>query len=211
MTAQSQNTSTEQKKQNLIILLDNGHGKETPGKCSPDKTLLEWAWNREMAKMVCDALLEKGFDARLIVKEEKDISLGERCRRINAICSKEGTSKCISVSVHINAAGGDGKWHEASGWSVFVSPNASNKSKILAKTMYDVALANGLKGNRSIPREHYWVKNLAMCRDTNCPAVLLENLFMDNKQDCQTLKSEEGKKLICDTIVEGLMKYAKSI
>jgi hypothetical protein len=26
----------------LVVILDNGHGKNTKGKCSPDKSLYEW-------------------------------------------------------------------------------------------------------------------------------------------------------------------------
>ena len=34
-------------KKNRIVILDNGHGDETPGKCSPDFSLFEWRWNRD--------------------------------------------------------------------------------------------------------------------------------------------------------------------
>ena len=30
----------------LTVILDNGHGANTPGKCSPDKSLLEYKWAR---------------------------------------------------------------------------------------------------------------------------------------------------------------------
>lgn len=33
----------------MKILIDNGHGRETPGKRSPDGTLREYAWNRLIA------------------------------------------------------------------------------------------------------------------------------------------------------------------
>lgn len=35
---------TTDNKKPITIVLDNGHGKETPGKSSPDKRLLEWKW-----------------------------------------------------------------------------------------------------------------------------------------------------------------------
>lgn len=193
------------------ILVDNGHGQETPGKCSPDKSLLEWKYTREIAKRVVDKLIELGYDAEQVVTEDKDISLRERCKRINAYCFKLGSQNCLSISIHCNAAGTDGKWHNASGWQVYISQNASNNSKKLAQLLYTQAEKYGLKGNRSVPKEKYWVQSLAMCRDTKCPSVLTENMFQDNKEDVKLLLSEEGKQKIVDIHVNGIINYIKSI
>lgn len=195
----------------IKVLVDNGHGSNTPGKCSPDKSLLEYAYTREIAVKVVDRLKELGYDAERIVPETKDISLSERCRRINAWCNKLGAKNCLSVSIHCNAAGADGKWHNASGWSVFVSKNASSNSKKLAQLLYAEAEKNGLKGNRSVPKERYWVQSLAMCRDTKCPAVLTENMFQDNEDDVKLLLSEDGKQRIVDVHVNGIINYIKSL
>ena len=40
------------KKYNMIILLDSGHGVDTPGKRSPDGVLREYKWCREMTQLV---------------------------------------------------------------------------------------------------------------------------------------------------------------
>lgn len=189
------------------ILIDNGHGVNTPGKCSPDKSLLEYKYCREIAKEVVSRLVAKGYDAVLVTPEETDIPLSVRVKRINSWCAKLGSSNCLSVSIHNNASGGDGKWKTATGWSVFISKNASSNSKRLARTLYEEAEARGLKGNRSVPSEKYWVQSLAMCRDTKCPAVLTENMFMDNKSDCNFLLSAEGREKIIDLHVQGIIKY----
>ena len=54
----------------MIVLIDNGHGSNTPGKCSPDKSLREYRWAREIAARVEEVLKTKGIDARRIVTEE---------------------------------------------------------------------------------------------------------------------------------------------
>jgi len=36
----------------MLVLLDNGHGIDTPGKCSPDKRLKEYAYTREIVKEI---------------------------------------------------------------------------------------------------------------------------------------------------------------
>ena len=46
-----------------------------------------------------------------------------------------------------------------------------------------------------------------MCRDTNCPACLTENLFQDNKEDVDFLLSEEGYQAIVDLHVNGILSY----
>ena len=190
-----------------VILIDNGHGINTKGKCSPDKTLLEWKWNRQVALLLFDELRKRGIDSRLIVTEQQDISLSERCKRVNRISKQVGAANCISVSIHVNAAGGDGKWHDARGWSVFVSNNASSKSRSLAELMYDAATEIGVKTRKPSEKQKYWVQNLAMCRDTICPAVLVENFFMDNKEDCEFLKSDNGKKTCAEVMLNGILEY----
>lgn len=189
-------------------LIDNGHGENTLGKCSPDKRLKEYAWCREVADLIVEGLKKRGFiHAKRIVTETRDISLSERCKRVNQICNQVGSSRVCLVSVHNNAAGADGKWHTASGWSDWVAPNASANSKRLGQLLYEEAESKDLKGNRSVPKEKYWVGNFAVVRDTKCPAVLTENLFQDNKEEVDYLLTKEGKQAIADIHVEGIYKY----
>lgn len=191
----------------MKILIDNGHGVDTKGKCSPDGRLREYLWAREVAVLIEQQLHTLGYDAERIVPEIKDISLKERCRRVNAICNKYGSKSCLLISVHINAAGADGKWHSATGWSGWVAPNASTNSKKLAHLLYAEAEKRGLQGNRAVPACKYWVGNFAMVRDTKCPAVLTENLFQDNQQEAEWLQTDEGKKIIADLHVQAILKY----
>lgn len=192
-----------------MVILDNGHGVNTPGKCSPDKKLREYAWCREIVKMISEELTKQGIKNTILVPEENDVSISTRVKRANAIHAKE---KSFLVSVHINAAGGDGKWHTAKGWSVFCSKNASANSKKLASGMTDIAIANKMTGNRSIPKDKFWTwswtaADIGILKSTNCPAVLTENFFMDNKEDYEYLMGDKGKKEIVDLHVQGIKKY----
>ena len=191
------------------ILIDNGHGENTPGKCSPDKRLREYAYAREIARRVEKCLKCKGYDAQRIVEEETDIPLSVRCKRVNDICKQVGTKNVLLVSIHNNAAGADGKWHAARGFSAHVGLNASSKSKMLAQYLWNEAIQQGLKGNRSVPAAPYIAQNLAICSDTACPAVLTENLFQDNKEDMELLLSEEGKEKVTATHVNAIVEFIK--
>lgn len=192
----------------MKVLIDNGHGVNTPGKCSPDRRILEYKWAREVAELLVKALKAQGVDAERIVTEETDISLRERTRRVNTLCATN--KNVILISLHLNASGADGKWHNASGWSGWVAPNASEKSKRLASLLLDEAVSAGLKGNRIIPKEKYWVGNFAIVRDTKCPAVLTENLFQDNEGDCKMLETTEGKQKIVTIHVNAIKKYIEA-
>ncbi len=195
----------------MKILIDNGHGEETPGKCSPDKRFREYAYCREIAQRVSRELSLKGLDAILLVPETTDTPLKERVRKVNAWCNKLGSKNVMVVSIHNNAAGADGKWHSATGFSVFISKNASANSKRLAQMFTNRASEMGLMGNRAVPKEKYWVESLAMTRDTNCPAVLTENLFQDNESDVRYLLSDEGKQAITKLHVETITEYINTI
>ena len=56
-------------------------------------------------------------------------------------------------------------------------------------------------GNPDIEKDFYII------RHTSCPAVLTENLFMDNREDVAFLESEEGAKAIVGLHVEGILQY----
>ena len=190
----------------MKILIDNGHGENTSGKRSPDGRLREWSYTREIADLVVAGLRKKGIDAERIVKEDSDVPLSERCRRANNSYRDTG-KKAILVSIHCNAAGSGASWMNAHGWSVFVSNNASLNSKKLAESLAQVAECIPVPVRKPMPQQPYWEQNLAICRDTNCPAVLTENFFQDNKEDVEYLLSREGKDTITRIHIEGILKY----
>ena len=194
----------------MLILIDNGHGVNTSGKCSPDGKFREYKWNREMAHEVVAQLRERGYCAELIVKEDIDISLAERVKRANNKCNQLGVKNVILVSIHVNAAG-NGQWLNAKGWSCFTSKGLTKSDKI-ADELYKVA--EKLMPNRTMRKEYSdgdadWEASFYILKNTKCPAVLTENFFMDNKDDLAYLTSAEGRKAIVATHVEGIINYIK--
>lgn len=193
----------------MIILLDNGHGFDTPGKCSPDGFFREYAYNRYLAFRIREQLSALGLDARLLVPEREDISLPERCRRVNKICERFGSNQVILVSIHVNAAGNGQHWMEARGWSCYTS-RGNTAADALATELYDAAKTH-LPGHRL--RTDYTdgdpdlEENFYILRHTSCPAVLTENLFMDNRDDVAFLESAEGSQAIVDLHIEGICRF----
>lgn len=194
----------------MKVLIDNGHGAETPGKCSPDGRLREYIYTREIAIRVASKLQQTGIDAVRIVPEEMDVPLAERVARANRAYAEAG-KQAILVSIHCNAMGSGTEWMPARGWSVFVGGNASQKSKQLARTMAQAALTKKVKVRQSSPQALYWTADLYICCKTNCPTVLVENFFQDNREDVDFLLSEAGKQCVTDITVEGIINYLKAI
>lgn len=193
----------------MKVLIDNGHGQETPGKRSPDGQLREYAYIRQIADRVVSLLQKAGIDAVRIVPEETDVPLAERVARANKAYAEAG-KQAILVSIHCNAAGNGAAWMTARGWSIFIDPTASDKSKLLATEIAKAAKSKNIKIRHSSPGELYWTSPLYICKHSNCPAVLIENFFQDNKEDVDFLLSEAGRQCVTDITVEGIMNYLKT-
>ena len=195
--------------QTMKIFIDNGHGIDTPGKRSPDGRFLEYKFNREIASRIVSDLIDRGFDAELLVPELEDISLAERCRRANAICDAIGINNVLLISIHVNAAGSDGRWHNATGWSAYTTPGTT-RSDSLANDLYDAA-RKYLPGKKIrtdfTDGDPDIEENFHILRHTKCAAVLTENLFMDSKSDVQFLESNIGKQAIIDLHIEGIIEH----
>lgn len=212
----------------MVILIDNGHGVNTLGKQSPlikgsglkvssefteNGRFKEWKYTRVIANMVVETLKAMGYDARLLVSEDKDISLSERVKRTNAICKKYGTSNVLLISVHANAAGDSSKWMTGKGWEAYTTVGKT-KSDTLAEYLYKRAEKNFEdrkirmdKSDGDMDKE----SNFYIIKNSYCPAVLTENFFYDNKDDLEYLTSDEGVHAVVRTHVEGIVDYLKSI
>lgn len=186
-----------QSKEMKTIILGTAHLKSTPGKCSPDKKFYEYQYSREICKAVKAILEDLGYKTVIDI-EDNDLKLSQsqelslRCRIVNDL--QKAYKNCIYVSIHVNAAGADGKWHNATGWSAYTSVGITASDR-LATCLYDAAKKN-LEGNKL--RTDYTDKdpdiesNFYILKNTNCPAVLTENFFQDNKDDVDYLTSDLG-------------------
>lgn len=192
-----------------IVLIDNGHGYNTSGKCSPDKSIKEYQYNRDIAIAVYDRLLnDPDIHPVLITPEINDISLAERVRRINKYVAKYGSSNCIMVSIHLNAAG-NGQWMNARGWSIWTT-KGQNISDKLANVFYNVAIRLfGIDHCRKdmVDGDPDYESNFYIIKGANCAAVLTENFFQDNKEDVKYLLSHEGFNNIVACHVEAAKRW----
>lgn len=225
------------------IILDSGHGVSTGGKRSPtafkktkadvggddanpnDPTYLrEYAWTRKEVDFLKNALEFLGFTVHTINGDiDGDTPLKIRAKDANDFIA--GTNKkCLSMSIHVNAAGSGDRWLSASGWTVCIQTTKSQngttyipkpggkegmknleEARRLSECMYEIAVALRQKGNRTSGINDR--QNLAMTRMIDCPAILTENLFQDNVADTIFLNSPEGIKTMAEIHIAGILKY----
>jgi N-acetylmuramoyl-L-alanine amidase len=183
-------------KKNLIVLLDNGHGEETPGKRSPvwnDGTqLFEWEYNRKLVDAIHIKLNELKICSVKIVTENKDISLSERAKRVNRFCENEN---CIFISIHCN--GGMG-----TGWECFTDKSKDDSDElasVFVDTFKELFPDKKCRGHKE--------ENFTVLYKSKCPCVLTENFFMDTESDCKFLMSKEGFDRIVNLHVQAIINY----
>jgi len=180
----------------MRIVIDAGHGPETPGKRSPDGSLREYQFNGAVARHVADMLFSRyeGIEFMFTHADDRDVPLKERTDRANAWKAD------LFVSIHANAAG-DGGWNSAQGIETYVYETRPPAA---------VALANAVQRQliRATGRPDRGVKsaNFHVLRETKMTAILVECGFMTNREECELLKSDAYRRKCAEAIVAGIVE-----
>jgi len=199
------------KKMPVLVIIDNGHGKDTAGKRSPLNlgmpVLMEWEFNRTIARLYKGMLTSLGIESVLLVPQDDDIPLSMRCEIANKITetyTKKGYFVFL-VSIHGNAGGG-------TGWEVFTSVGETQADAI-ATTFFNTA-AQAWKnlrcgrmrkdmsdGDADKESQFYILKH------TTAPAILTENFFYDHPTDLDFMRSSSGVNQIASVHGEATCHY----
>lgn len=181
----------------MKIMLDAGHGYQTPGKRTPDG-MREYEFNRAVASHA-KALLDKyaGVTVHFAHSDLEDIPLHKRSGQANALGAD------VYISIHANAAG-NGSWNDASGIETFVHTSKPKQSLALAeKIQRTITAVTGLS-NRGVK-----TANFQVLRETKCPAVLVECGFMTNRHEARLLQSDKYRKRCAEAIVNSIVQHFK--
>ena len=174
------------------ICIDAGHGISTPGKRSPDGSLLEYEFNKDVAMRLKNILEKYNIEIVLTCYDDVDVPLKSRCQIANQ-------NKCdYFVSIHANAH--KEYWTDASGWEIHII-SKGGKAENLAKSIHKFSKELGLKDRGII------VSNFQVLRDTNMPAVLIEHGFYTNKEECEKLKTDEFRQRCAIADAKGILEH----
>lgn len=197
----------------MIVLLDNGHGGlingtyQTPGKRSPiwndGSQLFEGEFNRAIVNGIIEDLTRLRIPYVNIASEYRDVTLETRVNRAN----KYGSRNCFYLSVHSNAGGGHGS-------EVYTSSGSTKSDQI--------ATIFGEEFKREFPNRRLRTdfsdgdldkeKNFYVLKNTKMPAILTENFFMDNEEECKSLlMTRDGRAKIIKYHVETIKKVQQEL
>tara|TARA_R110001592_G_scaffold123093_1_gene330594 strand:- start:1326 stop:1811 length:486 start_codon:yes stop_codon:yes gene_type:complete len=138
---------------------------------------------------------EAGIEYVNLVDTQEDIPLEDRTDEANDIYRKrlDQDGKCIYVSIHANGYTKE----SANGWEVYTSVGET-KSDAIATILFEKAeeefpneyMRKDTYSDGDVDKEaNFWVLS-----KTVMPAILSENFFMTNYENCHVyLQSEEGR------------------
>lgn len=172
----------------MKFVIDWGHGGSDPGAVA--NGLREKDLTMKIGKMIGDMLGEyEGVQVIYTRTDDRFLELSERA----AIANKAKAD--FFLSVHINSGGG-------TGFESFIFNNPDAKTVAYQNVIHgEIVRAIGNVKDRGKKRANY-----AVLRETKMPAILTENLFIDNANDAAKLKSEQFLQQIAYGHVIGLEK-----
>ena len=206
---------------NYYWLLDAGHGGFTPDgiyTTAPGKmhifadglTFYEGVNNRKIVDKLTRLLFLSNIGYSLVHDRERDTPLKERVARANRLHVRE--KRCIYLSVHSDAMP-DGAHGKGSGFSVYTSVGHTFSDAIaeIFCTTYQRRLPQFKFRKNLIDGDADHEENFYILKNTTCPAVLVENLFFDNRREAEFLLSELGQSQIAMTLFEAIVETEKRV
>jgi N-acetylmuramoyl-L-alanine amidase len=213
----------------MKVILDPGHGINTPGKRSPDSSLMEYEFNQDVAYKTKKLFekSEKYKDIKIFITRainERDVPLSKRCEFAR---NKGGD---ILISIHSNAYNPklvikkpDGskkiiyqnKWNSANGFEIFYGYKKENLSldlaKLMKKNMDPYNKKNNIRFRRFINNRK---TNWYILNGVYVPSILVEFAFYTNKRECELLKTDKFRdscaSAISKTIIDFWLKNTKA-
>jgi len=171
------------------IFLDPGHGGNDPG--AVFNHLQEKQLTLKLATYVRNLLKNKNLQVNVKMSRtnDKTVSLSERTRLAN----EWGAD--LFLSFHINAGGG-------TGYEDFIhtSLNETSKTARLRRRIHREVVKHNKLHNRGKKRANFYV-----LRETNMPAILTENGFIDTAHDRKFLESDRWMKETAKGFVQGII------
>ena len=196
LTANVSKEEKKVKKEEVVIVVDPGHGGEDPGKVGIND-VLEKDLNLQIAKKVKKLLEEAGIKIVMTrtndkVPDAKKEDLNQRVQLINE------TKPKLALCIHQNSYP-DEKIKGAQVFYHTITPEAEDVASIVQEQLRTVDPTNTrqIKENDT----YYMLKNCQV------PTIIVECGFLTNPEEAAKLTQEEYQDQIAQAICEGVVKW----
>lgn len=200
--------------QEVLVVIDPGHGGKDPGTCSIYKEeFFEKDINLDIA-LKLKAFLEKSKVSVILTRESDHeeylttkYDYSENLRRRPEIANQNNAT--LFISIHVNAydtklPGGE-KYH---GTEVYYTDktHGSLSNKQFAELM-------GKAIDRKTETKYNGViqRNFTVLRLSNMPALLVETAYLTNKEDHRRLESDTFRSSMAEGIHDGIIEILKAM
>jgi len=171
------------------IVLDAGHGGKDSG--AVGNGLKEKDLTLKIVKQIGCMLDEyEGVEVHYTRTDDRFLELSERAEIANKLRAD------YFISVHINAGGG-------TGFETYIYNGSVSQATIACQNVIHAEIMKAIGNVRDRGKKR---ANYAVLRETRMPALLTENLFIDNATDAAKLKSEQFLLQVAHGHVQGIVK-----
>lgn len=190
-------------KEEIIVVIDPGHGGFDPGKIGVNKVLekdinlsISFKLKNLLEQENIKVIMTREDDKGLYQANDRDKKRRDMQRRVSIINSSDAT---IAISIHQNSFS-----QESSKGSQVFYHRKSEKGKILAEIIQDQLKETIMDGNHRIAKEN---GSYYMLRNTICPLVIVECGFLSNWSEAALLSDELYQQTVAEGIYLGVLKY----
>lgn len=196
LTANVSKEEKKSKKDQVVIVVDPGHGGEDPGKVGIND-VLEKDLNLQIAKKVKKLLEEAGIKIVMTrtndkVPDAKKEDLNQRVQLINE------TKPKLALCIHQNSYP-DAKIKGAQVFYHTITPEAEDVASIVQEQLRTVDPTN----TRQIKENDTYF----MLKNCQVPTIIVECGFLTNPDEAAKLTQEEYQDQIAQAICEGVVKW----
>ena len=185
----------------------NGHYTTAPQKMYryPDGLVIyEGLINRAIAFRLCAKLTNAHLPFEQINDNEQDTPLDVRVGRANEAYDKD--SSAVFLSIHSNLGG-------QAGFEIFTSKGETKSDKIAQVfcDTYQQSFPNMKFRSDTLDGDEDKESNFYVLHRTKSPALLVENLFIDNRFEAEFLLSESGQEQIAECLLQSIKKVESTV
>jgi N-acetylmuramoyl-L-alanine amidase len=155
----------------IKIFIDPGHGGSDPGAVGNGIQEKEITWN--IAERIQEILISEYEDVLVKMSRTGDQTVSLTARTNAA----DSWGADYYLSIHINSGGG-------TGFESFIYPGAGQTTLKYQKYIHEQVLRQSHLRDRGLKQANFHV-----LRESNMPAILTENGFIDHKNDAAMLKN----------------------